>query len=422
MIRISVLGACAAAMVLPGSARAQYIGGNAPPPPAAPLPGQVETPGAALARNIRILAGDPRNYQALLGAGQAALASGDAEAAIGFFGRASEVNAASWVPKVGQGASLVQLMDPNAAMQAFAEAQRLGASQGAIALDRGLAYDLLGDQARAQSDYRVALSGTDPNEARRRLALSLAVSGRRAEALAALDPLLARRDPGALRARAFVLALTGDTGGALSAVNAALPGLAGSMDPFLRRLSTLQPAEKIAAVHFGVMPGNGVSGGPAARIAQAPVEDRLGDIDRLLHPAEPQAAAAPQPGPIPAGPPAGRLSPVPTVVPGGPAVPAVSQPVPAAAVQRSRIWLQLASGTDPNALPEQFRRLVNRNRDLFENISGYVAEENGRSRLLIGPFKSTADAQTFAEDLSSVNIDSFSWTSAPGQVVRKLPQ
>jgi tetratricopeptide (TPR) repeat protein len=414
MMRISLAVACVAAILPPGLAQAQYIGGGAPPRPAAPYPGQVESPSAALGRNVRILGSEPRNYQALLGAGQAALATGDAEAAIGFYGSAGEVNPASWVPKIGQGAALVQLLDPGAAMQAFAAAQRLGASQGAVALDRGLAYDLLGDQARAQSDYRVALTGTDPNEARRRLALSLAVSGRRAEALAALDPLLSRRDPAALRARAFVLALTGDTAGALSAVSAALPGLAGSMDPFLRRLSSLRPGDKIAAVHFGVIPGNG-AGSALALATPTPVEDRLGDIDRLLH-GETQSAAGTSVTPAPVVPAAPVAGPVLAVA--APVTTPVSAPPAAAA--KPRIWLQLASGSDASALPEQYRRIANRDRELFENISGYVADEGGRSRLLIGPFKSTADAETFAEDLSSVNIDSFSWTSAPGQVVRKL--
>ena len=417
MIRISVIGASAAALVFPVQAHAQYIGGDAPPPPAAPMPGQIETPGAALARNIRILAGDPRNYQALLGAGQAALATGDAEAAIGFFGRASDANPASWVPKVGQGASLVQLMDPRAAMQAFAAAQRLGASSAAIALDRGLAFDLLGDQTRAQSDYRVALGGTDPNEARRRLALSLAVSGRRAEALAALDLLLARRDPAALRARAFVLALTGDAAGALSAVNAALPGMAGSMDPFLRRLASLRPADKIAAVHFGVMPGTGAPA-PTSQIATAgagPPVDRLADIDQLLRAGTPQAVPVPAPPstPIPSAALAtGTSGTIPAQPPGSNAV---------AAAARPRIWLQLASGTDAAAFPQQFRRIANRDRELFANLSPYLAQEGGRSRLLIGPFKSTADASTLADDLASANIDSFTWTSAAGQVVTKLP-
>ena len=42
-----------------------------------------ETPEAALARNVRLIAINPRNYEALLGAGRAALRLGDAQAAIG---------------------------------------------------------------------------------------------------------------------------------------------------------------------------------------------------------------------------------------------------------------------------------------------------------------------------------------------------
>jgi hypothetical protein len=228
----------------------------------------LESPEAALARNLRLLAIDPRGYEGLLGAGRASLRLGDAQTAIGFFGRAEEVNPISWVPKWGQGAALVAMEEPQAALGYFGEAQRLGASLVSIAVDRGLAFDLLGNQAAAQSDYRLALGGVEATEARRRLALSLAVSSRKAEALATLDPLLARRDPGALRARAFVLALSGDAEGARSAANVALPGMAAVLDPFFRRLPGLRPAEKVAAVHFGHFPTN--SGGAAGMASTGP--------------------------------------------------------------------------------------------------------------------------------------------------------
>jgi hypothetical protein len=91
------------------------------------------------------------------------------------------------------------------------------------------------------------------------------------------------------------------------------------------------------------------------------------------------------------------------------------------AVGRSRVWVQLASGSNPDALPDQFRRMKSRNRELFSGISGYIAEGAGRSRLLIGPFKSVSDANIFVEDLESVRVDAFSWTSPPGQMIRKLP-
>jgi hypothetical protein len=103
------------------------------------------------------------------------------------------------------------------------------------------------------------LAGIDEAEARRRLALSLAISGRKAEALAALDPLLARRDPAARRTRAFILALGGDVEGARQAIAAMLPGASSGFDPFLRRLPTLGPGQKAAAVHLGIMPAEGAA-------------------------------------------------------------------------------------------------------------------------------------------------------------------
>lgn len=411
----------AAAVAMPGVATAQYLGGGAPPPPAAPAAGVTETPEAALARNVRVLAGSPRDYDALLRAGRAALALGDAQAAVGFFGRAEEVHPVSWAPKVGQGAALVQLLEPTAALRAFDEAQRRGATLAILVLDRGLAYDLLGDQPRAQADYRAALNGTDPYEARRRLALSLGIGGRKAEALATLDPLLIRREPAALRTRALVLALSGDANGAKLAFNSAMPGAAATMEPFFRRLPALRPGEKAAAVHFGYLPGRGGTVPPASIQVAGPTTvppasaqvagpatadpdgDRLADIDRLLKAGEPT--------PQPQAPPTRAVA-----IAGNTA----TSPAVRAATPR-RHWVQLASGTDQEALAEQFRRIKSRNGDLLEGISGYVAEEASKARLLIGPFRNDDDARVFADDLQTVNVDSFLWTSAPGQQVRKLP-
>jgi hypothetical protein len=90
------------------------------------------------------------------------------------------------------------------------------------------------------------------------------------------------------------------------------------------------------------------------------------------------------------------------------------------AEEKPRIWLQLASGSNSGALPDQFKRLSTRHKELFDGISGYVAEGPDRARLLIGPFKTSRDAEVFADDLSSVNVDAFSWTSPAGLAVRKL--
>src|SRR4051794_26769880 len=183
-----------------------------------------ETPAAALARYVRTLASDPKDFDALIGAGRAALQLGDVQAAAGFFARADDVNPRSPLPQAGMGAVSVANNEPQAALPYFARAEQLGAPVSMIGCDRGLAYDLIGQQATAQADYRAALNGPDANEARRRLALSLAISGDKAGALQALAPLAARGDAAAGRVRAFVLALTGDSNGAMVAFDSAMPG------------------------------------------------------------------------------------------------------------------------------------------------------------------------------------------------------
>src|SRR5689334_21138621 len=262
-----------------------------------------ETPAAALARYVRTLASDPKDFQALIGAGRAALELGDTQAAAGFFARADEVNPRSPMPQEGMGAVQVADGQAQAAMPYFTRAEQLGASQAMLGCDRGLAYDLLGQQAKAQADYRAALGGLDSDETRRRLALSLAISGDKAGALAALAPLAAKGDSTTNRVRAFVLALTGDPNGAMSAIDAAMPGSWSRVAPFLQRLPALPAGEKAAAVNLGIFPD---SSQPAYAYNSAPTAtpstiavagsvstDRLSGIDSLVQ--APPPALQPQP-------------------------------------------------------------------------------------------------------------------------------
>lgn len=404
----------AAALLLAGPGHAQYIDGAAPPLPVAPL--GAEGPADALARNVRILAQSPRDYKALVGAGRAALATGDAEAAVGFFGRAADVWPTAPAPKAGMGAALAAMGEAAQALPEFDKAQRAGAAVESFAADRGLARDLLGQQALAQADYRLGLNGPDAAEARRRLALSLAISGDRAGAQTALAPLLMRPDTATSRTRAFVLALGGDPDGADRALDAAMPGLSSRLDPFFRRLSTLSPAQKAAAVHLGIFPGDGsatqVAGvtpppaAPSYRLETQPVTgDRLAGIDALLR----QPSQAPSASRPPAPPPA-------TVAV---AAPPPTQPTPRPFAIR-RVWVQLASGTDEAALGAQFSRIVARKPELFTGIRPFVSQVDGKTKLLIGPFHNSDDSATFIEDLADARIDGFTWTSPEGQPVRKL--
>ena len=155
-------------------------------------------------------------------------------------------------------AAMVADGDARGAMPYFARAQQLGATAAMLGTDRGLAYDLLGRHADAQSDYRAALSGADGDEARRRLALSLAITGDKAGAIAMLGPLMGRGDAGAARCRALVLALAGDLAGARRSLDTAMPGSSAQMAPFLAKLPSLRSDQKAAAVNLGIFPDTGI--------------------------------------------------------------------------------------------------------------------------------------------------------------------
>lgn len=219
-----------------------------------------EDPAALLAENLKALARDPYNVDALIAAGSGALAVGDANAAFGFFARAEELSPTNWRAKAGLASSLTMMERSRDALRVFDEALSLGASELAIAADRGLAYDLEGEGKKAQRDYQAALKSAPSDEVIRRYALSQGIAGEKEAALARLDPLVRRNDQGAWRARAFILAMNGDLPGAERIVRMVAPSeSAGAMLGFMQRLASLNAAAKAHAVHFGSLPASGES-------------------------------------------------------------------------------------------------------------------------------------------------------------------
>ena len=242
---------------------------------AAQAPNYTEDSGAALSRHVRTLAGSPNNVAALKGAAEAALALGDPQAALTFLGRAEMAAPRDGGVKAAMGSVFLQMEQPAAALVFFGEATSYGANEAGFAGDRGLAHDLTGNTARAQADYQLALRSREDDEIRRRLALSLAIGGSWEQALVMLDPQLRRQDRAAWRARAFVLALAGDSAAATEAVRAVLPQQASAMQPFLVRLPSLGAADRAMAVHFGRFPGDA----PPAQIADAGPAPRYAGVD-----------------------------------------------------------------------------------------------------------------------------------------------
>ena len=213
-----------------------------------PAPGDAD----ALADQVRALAANPQDLNALIRAGELTLKLDDATAAASFFARAERIDPRNARIKAGLGVLLVQAERPGEALRRFSEAEGYGGRVASFAADRGLAFDLIGEQERAQRDYRLALKNGPNDETTRRYALSLGISGKRDEALALLDPLLRKSDRGAWRARAFILAMSGEKADAEKIATTMMPaGLSQGLQPFFDRLAALSPVDRAFAVHFG---------------------------------------------------------------------------------------------------------------------------------------------------------------------------
>lgn len=206
----------------------------------------------ALAAQMRLLGANALDLDALIRAGELTLRLDDPTAAAAFFARAERIDPRNPRIKAGLGSLLVGEERPGEALRRFAEAESLGADVGTFAADRGLAYDLIGEQERAQRDYRAALRREASDETARRYALSLGIAGKRDQAFELLEPLLRRSDRGAWRDRAFILAMSGDRAGAEKIATSMLPaGVAQGLAPFFERLPSLPAADRAFAVHFG---------------------------------------------------------------------------------------------------------------------------------------------------------------------------
>lgn len=504
---------------------------------------------AALVR----LARNANDTRALLDAGDASLKLGDLDAAIGFFSRADTMLKGDYRAKAGLASAYTRGQNPYDALLMFDEAERAGAPIVLIAADRGLAHDLVGDNARAQQLYRIALAQAPNDEVSRRLALSLAITGDRTGVETALRPLLEKRDLASYRTRAFAMAILGDVKEAQAIADVRLPSdMAIRLAPYLRYMPRLTPAQKAAAANFGHFPkavdigrddprvaalaksarkpadaGLIPKGEPLGRKGQAetnrqvasakppvapatsaapakpaveaprpaasvvpaqapaaarplpatapaarsvaatpaparpPVEpappapaDLVGppapDSRALAAPARPSAPApvqqaAPTRAPVPEAP----VAPVPRNVaeafadlalPTGPARPAAGavdvtrikvkrDPKPEPKVEApppkpkhpSRIWVQVGTGKDKEALAFDWRRYGKQQAKLFKGKSGYVAKWGKTNRLLAGPFPSDKAAQAFLADLKKADINSFAFTSKEGEQVDPLP-
>lgn len=487
---------------------------------------------------LRRLARDSRNLDALIDAGTASLQLGDLDAAIGFFGRAEELSPGNPRVKVGLAGAFVRSERPIEALRLFDEAEAAGASTLSLAGDRGLAYDLVGDNRSAQAQYRLALARRPNDELVRRLALSQAIAGDRAAFEQTLLPLLEQGDLAAYRIRAFGLAILGDEEEAVTIAEAVMPPeLAAQVVSYLRYMPRLTGAQQAAAANLGIFPRAARIGRDDPRIAQysgdpapalaansgsrlIPAGEPLGPrstgrtsqasdrtssaqagdrraraVERQLR-AERRRAVSdplarttlpPQNSALPAPPFASEESALPTTptssalaarelppeprpattiagvdqagvdlvqggspsaqasrsasvdnafaefalvtpsarpAPGEIDITRIKPPreveAPAAPAHPSRVWVQVATGQNREALKFDWRRISRSAGELLANASGFVARWGDTNRLVTGPYDSADQAQDMVTKLKAEGVDSFIFTSSNGEQVEPV--
>lgn len=296
---------------------------------------------------LRRLALRPTDLDALLAAGNASLALHDGNAAAGFLARAATVAPSDPRVLLGQARVALEQRRPVDAINGFAQAERAGIRPLDMAADRALAYDLVGDNSAAQAIYRSILESGDSAEVRRRLALSLAITGNRPEFERTLYPLLRDEDRSAFRTRAFGLAILGSTDDAVEIADTMLSTeLALRMAPYLRYMPRLTKAQQAAAGNLGAFPAAAEIGRDSPDIAgYAAAGARIAArADSSLTPSG--AALGPRTTPTPTSAPsspvrrttveqaaAGRSTPLPS----GPAPASTRTPVPSVRVAQAEL-------------------------------------------------------------------------------------
>ncbi|MHA7819161.1 MAG: tetratricopeptide repeat protein [Erythrobacter sp.] len=410
-----------------------------------------------LNRALMQLASRPQSLGALLEAGDAALAVGDFDAAVGFYGRAADVSPNDARIKLGLARVYLRSGRPLEAIPLFNAAQSAGTPERDMLTDRALAFDLIGDQSSAQAAYARAIEiDTGDDEARRRLALSYAISGDETQFMETLAPLIENRDNAAIRVRAFGLAILGQQERAEAIVNAAMPrDLATRINPYLSYMPRLTSAQQAAAGNLGIFPRAADIGREDPRLARfaregeagsrlepagaplgAPVETSAREVVQpapetgLPAIATSEAAARPEPARKPANV-ADAFADLgndemPIARPGGNAVDIAAidipreAPPPTVSEHPRRIWVQLATGRDVNALRFDWRRFARQAPELLGNFEPHTTRWGQANRLLAGPLADRDEARTLVNALANRGIDTFAYTSPEGMEIQEL--
>ena len=431
-----------------------------------------------LNRALMELARRPNRVSTLLEAGDASLDLGDFDAAIGFYGRAANIEPENAQVKLGLARVYLRSGRPLEAIPLFAQARNSGAPARDFLADQALAFDMIGDGEAARAAYVRAIElAPQDDEARRRLAINHAISGNNDGFNAVLAPLIEARDPAAIRTRAFGLAILGEQERAEGIVNASMPAdLAARINPYLAFMPRLTSAQQAAAANLGIFPRAADIGREDPRIARfsreaqagallepsgeplgAPVETVSQEVTQQA-PEEVAAQSEETNSPTQELPDIATtelaetsaqseaettaraasvadafadfdIAEMPQSNSSSEAVDLASieipretarEPEPVEPAHPRRIWVQLATGRDVDALRFDWRRFVRTAPELLSDFEPHVTPWGQANRLLAGPLDSRSDARELVNALAQKGLATFSYTSSEGTEIQRL--
>ncbi len=149
-------------------------------------------------------------------------------------------------------------------------------------------------------------------------------------------------------------------------------------------------------------------------MAAAPTTRALGDIIKGIDIPERETKSAVVPVDLDEIEPA---KPQPKIV----AKPVEKTPVkPKEPVHPKRYWVQIATGSNLNALKFDYRRMTKKQPELFKQQKAWTSPWGSTRRMVVGPFDDFKSAKEFEAELRKDGGDGFAWASADGVEVNEL--
>ncbi len=86
----------------------------------------------------------------------------------------------------------------------------------------------------------------------------------------------------------------------------------------------------------------------------------------------------------------------------------------------ARIWVQVATGANESGLPSTWKHLKDKAPDTFKGLSASTVPFKSTNRLLVGPFKSQAEARALVNAMSKSGMSGSTFSSDAGQEIGKI--